>query len=232
MWWIVFAIILLAVSQTVSAQTLEQVAAELTMADGVTQVPASMLVDPRSPVPGTSSSRAQSAGVTAWLANLDADDQPDGWRAQVVLVDRNDRIVRPRGHVTIEMFPGVKTFGRMRHLGQAQRVGRWRMPLVYDENGVVNLRLPLRQSLQPLMSRDTVAFPRTVASSRGIWVYREQRGDNRSRYVHSSATDLDKAGMPTWGRMKVRVSVPGQGVFAATTQVRMREPVLVDTQWQ
>ncbi len=172
------------------------------------------------------------AELVASLSNFDADADPDGWRAEVVLRDRKDRPLAMRSQATFELMPRVSTADHHRFVNAADSaVVRWSIPLEFDADSVARVKLPLRRSLRPMLGWSTAIFPqsglRTTdygTSVRGI------RTRSRSRtFVTLDTRAL--IGTPSTGEMRVRVSVPTEGVFEAVTPVWIRPSVLVDTQW-
>ena len=165
------------------------------------------------------------------LSNFDADADPDGWRTEVVLRDRKDRPVVMRAHATFELMPRVATADHRRFVNADTAAVRWSMPLdvrrgfggeiqtaaaevAASDVGMVNRRLPQ-------------SGIRTTDYGTGV---RGIRTRSRSRtFVTLDTRTL--IGTPSTGEMRVRVSIPTEGVFEAVTPVWMRPSVLVDTQW-
>ncbi|MCG8652018.1 MAG: hypothetical protein MI861_19410 [Pirellulales bacterium] len=171
--------------------------------------------------------------LSAQLANFDADADPDGWRAQVILRDRLDRPAPMRATARFELRPRmVSTVTGRQFEDAAVRPIGWSVPLNFDEQGVAQLKLPLRDSLKPALG-----WPRSLNSR---WAQRRSRPaisrpDSRDRWNGAAAhltDDLRQAlGPAVWGQLTVRVSVPTEGVFESVVPVRVRPPVLVDTSW-
>ncbi|MGI9472788.1 MAG: hypothetical protein ACR2NZ_14715 [Rubripirellula sp.] len=199
--------------------------------DGVSSAPAFCLpIQDNSSggaVPKRIRSRPVSVALTAELANLDADAEPDGWRAQIVLLDREDQPVLWRANATFELMPRVDLLGGDYTDAQAKPI-RWSMPLEFGQDAIADVRLPLRQSLRPVLGwteRSTRFRLRTKRDSD-----REFLPNNPHRtFVVQDVRDA--IARPTYGVLRVRVSVPTEGTFKAAVGVRIRPSVLVDTQW-
>jgi hypothetical protein len=153
------------------------------------------------------------AQLDASLANFDADADPDGWRAEVVLRDQKDRPVVMRAHATFELMPRVP------------------MADQFDEDSVARVKLPLRRSLRPMLGWSSAVYPPSGIRTRNAGnTAHGLRTWKRSRtFVTSDLRTL--VGTPASGELRVRVSVPTEGVFAAATGVWIRPSVLVDTKW-
>ena len=165
------------------------------------------------------------------LANFDADADPDGWRVELVLLDQRDRPVIARANATFELIPRVPTADFYNYVDAAMLPVRWSMNLTFDQDGVARVKLPLRESLRPLFGWPSAIFPRQGDRSRNNRsVSRRISGTWRSRSI---VTDhwQNGLGRPTMGEMRVRVSVPTEGVFEAASIVPIRPSALVDTYW-
>ncbi len=168
--------------------------------------------------------------LSAFLANFDADADPDGWRARIVLRDRNDQPTVMRSQATFRLMPRVSTIAADRYLDALQRPIRWSMPLHFDQDGVAQVKLPLRQSLRPMLGWPDAVYPQSGLRSHNAGLDRSQLYRNR-RTRSFVTTDLRTVGTPSVGQLSVRVSVPTQGVFDSVVPVQIRPSVLVDTQW-
>jgi hypothetical protein len=170
--------------------------------------------------------RPESVELESRLANFDADLETDGWRAELVLRDRNDNIVA---------LPAIATFER-----EDTRSARYRseirrsffaaslvMPLAFDERGVARrVKLPLRSSLRSALGWST-------ASDVGSQLHRDDAASVRRWKPGRTFVTLDTNWLittPDSGEFWVRVTVPGDGIYEAVAAVRIRPSVLVDTQ--
>ncbi len=172
--------------------------------------------------------------LSAALSNFDADADPDGWRAEVVLRDRQDRVVVMRSHATFELMPRVPTADHRRYVDADRTSIRWSMPLEFDPRGVASCKLPLRESLEPLLGWSSAVYPQSGSRRRGTRDYGSGARGLRTWSNSRTFVTLDLRnliGTPSTGEMRVRVSVPTEGVFEAVTPVWIRPSVLVDTQW-
>ena len=109
------------------------------------------------------------------------------------------------------------------------------MPLRIDDRGVASVTLPLRQSLRPAFGWSSAIAPspfdRVGSRSRNGGRYRNNRGAfGRDNTVIASNWE-NRLGTPDMGVMKVRVSVPGSGVFEAVSQVWILPPAVVGGRW-
>ena len=181
------------------------------------------------------SSRPKYVEMIAALANFDADADPDGWRIEVVLFDERDRPVVKRSNATFELMPRVPTADHYSYVDAARLPIRWSMNLKFDEDGVARVKLPLRESLRPLFGWPSAIFPYNTQSR----ISRSRLSSGQSRRIggtwrSGSVVTSDwrnQLGRPSTGEIRVRVSVPGEGVFRAATIVPIRPSSLVDTQW-
>ncbi|MEM1068824.1 MAG: hypothetical protein AAGI63_08015 [Planctomycetota bacterium] len=169
--------------------------------------------------------------LAASLSNFDPDAEPDGWRAEIVLRDRNDRPVVMRAYASFELTPRVATLDSRRFINTTEKPIRWSMPLTFDDDGVARLKLPLRDTLKPMLGWSSASYPASGIRSTGNGARsRPTRPRHRRRtFVTSDVRDL--IGTPSSGELRVRVSVPTEGVFEAASAVHIRPSVLVDTQW-
>ena len=183
----------------------------------------------------TGDARPMYVDLNASLANFDADADPDGWRAQVILFDREDRPVAMRAQAKFELIVRVSTAEHQRFVNADIPPIRWSMPLEFDEDAVARIKLPLREKLQPVfgwrsaINRPPPNRPGSISRSYGNYV-RGQRNWSRPRtFVTQNLHTV--IGMPSTGELRVRVSVPTEGVFEAATAIWLRPSGLVDTRW-
>ena len=182
--------------------------------------------------------RPVSVELTSWLANFDADAQPDGWRASVALRDIDGNAVIMRSSATFTLVPRVPLADHEQFMEAGDQSLTWSMPLRFNEQGTANFTLPLRRSLQPSFgwSSAIAPFPLDSATSRSrnngryrggnIAISRVYSGRNRRTVGGISYTRVD---VPRTGVMKVRVSVPTEGVFESETHVWLRPQSLLST---
>jgi hypothetical protein len=183
------------------------------------------------PVSPNALSRPVFVEMSARLANFDADSDPDGWRAEIVLRDRKDRPTRFRSHAAFELMPRISMVTANRYIDAEISPIRWSMPLEFDQDGIARVKLPLRQSLRPMLGWSTAVFPQSGMRSHNSGYDRRQISIY-SRTRSFVTLDLhDAIGMPNVGVLRVRVSVPTQGVFESAVGVKIRPSVLVDTEW-
>ena len=186
-------------------------------------------------------SRPKYAVVSAQLAQFDADSDPDGWAAKVILFDKRDRIVVPkRANARFELQVRVPTHDFTGYVNANHAPVTWSEPLQFDRNGIAQVRLPLRQPLKPLVGWSADSHPAVGE--------RQQRHRLRSDHFNRSTSGalisrvaatglaqregaLNAIGLGHFAQLKVRVSVPTEGVFDAATAVPLRPSVLVDTRW-
>lgn len=158
---------------------------------------------------GSRSGRVHSVCVESSLANFDSDADPDGWIAQVVLYDRDDHVAawRYRGHrvtASFELQARTPTAGFAGYANAETAPLKWAVPLIFDRHGVASVRLPLRGRLRSGGDAPAIGEPLAGPFADGL---------------------------SEWGVLKVRVSIPSEGVFDAVTPIRLRPSVLVDTRW-
>ena len=179
------------------------------------------------------SMRPKYAELSAVLANFDADADPDGWRAQVMLRDSHDRAVVMRAHATFELKSRMPLADFQNFVNTGTQPVRWTMKVDFDSDGVAKFKLPLRNSLKPMFGWSGAVHQQSGLRS-GIY---GRQTSNRlvrrgpSRLSEALRSDWRNLGAPSFGELKVRVSVPTEGVFEAVTTVQIRPSVLVDTQW-
>ena len=172
-------------------------------------------------------SRPAYVQMSAYLANFDADAAPDGWMAEIVLRDRRDRPVQMRARATFELTPRIPSPLAGPFIDPGVAPIRWSIPVTYDDDGIARFKLPIPQSQRLLLGWQVARFPRTGNRSRADISY-----NNSSRQrTFATVPVRDVIGIPNVGQIRVRVSVPTQGLFEADALVRIRPPVLVDTPW-
>jgi hypothetical protein len=169
--------------------------------------------------------------LSAELANFDADPDPEGWRVDVVLRDRKDRPVTIRSYATFELIPRVSTADHQRFVNGSRNPIRWSMPLEFGDDSVARVKLVLRQPMATQLGWSSAIYPPSGMRWRNAG--RNVGGLHASSRARTAATsDLrNLVGTPSSGELRVRVSVPTQGVYEAVTPVWIRPSVLVDTQW-
>ncbi|MDG2220381.1 MAG: hypothetical protein P8L85_03320 [Rubripirellula sp.] len=175
--------------------------------------------------------RVAYAELVAALANFDADADPDGWRAEIALRDRNDQPVLVRATATFELTARIATQESNRFVNATNQPIRWSRPLNFDEDGVARINLPLRNSLKPMLGWTSASGPN---SGIRFGTSPSNSREYRARHLHRNFVTSDLrtlVGMPRTGELRVRVSVPTEGVYEAASPVNVRPSVLVDTQW-
>ena len=253
--WVLFAVVLLSIAGVSNGaepvvpkqppqrpQPVEPIAEGSTTIqyDGTTYVVASASQTPQSraavearrqAIARRSAARPKYVEMIASLANFDADADPDGWRVELVLLDSRDRPVVTRASAMFQLMPRVPTADHFNYVDAARLPVRWSKPLEFDEDGVARVKLPLRESLRPLFGWPSAVFPHHGARTR-VTHSLDRRGGNpwRSRSVVRDDW-RNQLGRPSMGEIRVRVSVPTEGVFRAATIVPIRPPALVDTYW-
>jgi hypothetical protein len=171
------------------------------------------------------------AELAAALANFDFDANPDGWRAEVALLDRNDQPVLARGTATFELKPRIVTEESDRFVNATKHPIRWTRRLSFDADGVARIKLPLRNSLKPMLVWISASDPR-LGSRFGTSSSNFQ--DTRTRQLHRNFVTNDLrtvVGMPRTGELRVSNLLPTEGMYEAVSPVSVRPSVLVDTQW-
>jgi hypothetical protein len=183
------------------------------------------------PMPRDKDAEPAYVELMARLANFDADADPDGWRAEIVIRDRLDRPLVLRSRATLTLMPRESTINDNQYLNALPTPVRWSVPLEFDSEARARVKLPLRRSLRPMWG-----WSPTGLTQPGAWIRRPPSrrrqispdGRRRSFFI----TELRPAvGVPPIGQLNVRVAIPTHGVFAATTPVQIRPPALVDTTW-
>ena len=176
--------------------------------------------------------------LTSSLSNFDADADPDGWRARVVLRDKDANAIVIRSTATFTLVPRVPLADHEQFMDADHAKVTWSKQLRFDERGAANVTLPLQQSLQPAFgwSSAIAPFPFNSASSRSrnngryrggnIAISRIYSGRNRRTVGGISYTRVD---VPSTGVMHVRVSVPTEGVFESQTPVWLRPSNLLSS---
>lgn len=171
------------------------------------------------------------AELSATLANFDADPDPDGWRVDVVLRDRKDRPVAIRSQATFELMPRVSTADHQRFVNGSRSPVRWTMPLEFDDDSVARVKLVLNQRLKTQLGWSSAIYPPSGMRWRNVGRMVGGLHVNSSETTAATSDLRNLVGTPSTGQLKVRVSVPTQGVYEAVTPVWIRPSVLVDTQW-
>ena len=233
---ILFAVVVALVASNVSAQSPDRDI----QYDTTTLLPAphpSAMINPGRvaggaiPRPRNQVAQPTCVDLSARLANFDADADPDGWRAEIVIRDQRDHPIVVRAHATFTLMPRESTINENQYLDVLPAPVRWSVPLEFDSQARARVKLPLRRSLWSLWGWAPTGLTQSEA-----WI---RRPPSRRRQISPAGrrrsfviTELQPAvGLPRVGQMKVRVAIPTHGVFAATTPVQIRPPALVDTTW-
>ncbi|WP_182870368.1 hypothetical protein [Stieleria mannarensis] len=186
------------------------------------------------------SRRPQSALVTAEIAQFDSDADPDGWLAKVMLIGSDDcRVTVRRATARFELMPRLPTHDFTGYVDANLKPIVWNSPLRFADDGVATVRLPLRNPIAPLVGWPATSHPAVgdaggfFASRRGIIRHTSPAFESRTALTdrHDRASARSAIGMASFGQLKVRVSVPGEGVFDAVAPITLRPAVLVDTRW-
>lgn len=195
---------------------------------------------PVSATPKRTSMRPKYAFVSAELAQFDSDPDPDGWTATVMLLGKDDAPVRVRrANARFELMPRIPTHDFTGYVDANVKSITWSVPLKFEADGTATSRLKLRTPIRPLAGWPSTSHP---AVGRAGGFYSQRRGIIRHTTPgydgHTALTDLQHRGgegqyigMARFGELKVRISVPGEGVFDAVAPVSLRPSVLVDTRW-
>ncbi|QDT10015.1 hypothetical protein [Planctomycetes bacterium K23_9] len=184
-------------------------------------------------------SRPAYVQLSAHLANFDSDADPDGWRAELVVRDRQDRAIEVRGQAEFQLTPRVPTGDFHNYIDADTRPLTWSENVVFDETGVAHFKLPLRQQLRPLFGWSSAIYPATGLRSttynrqalthrRGI--HGRYKG-SRQRGTAITSDWRNNLGKPDFGELRVKLSIPTEGVFEAVSVTPIRPSVLVDTHW-
>lgn len=175
------------------------------------------------------------AEASALLSNFDADADPDGWRVQIVLRDKHDQPTSPnRAQAKFQLVPRVAVQDQVGFVDADVAPVSWSKPLQFDADGIASAKLVLRRPIPSVFGARSALFPEPGLR---FGVY-----DSRSRIVHRPLTHADHSrvvagatrsmlGKPAWGELRIRVSVPSQGLFSTTIPVQLRPSTLVDTNW-
>jgi hypothetical protein len=174
--------------------------------------------------------RPRYVDLVAGMSNFDADAQPDGWRAELTLLDSHDRPVVRDAYARFELMPRFSVVDHVRFADAAELPMRWSMRLEFDEDAVARVRLPLRSTLRPVLGWPNDRH-RNRASRHPETVMRRPAGRDRFSGPSAIAAWRQQLGKPSVGQLSVRVSVPAEGVFGAIAVVPVRPSVLVDTPW-
>ena len=176
----------------------------------------------------TGDRRPASVELFAKLSNFDSDSDPDGWRAELVIRDQIDRPVQVAATATFEIVPRISLADGREQADESATPVTWSVPVEFDQDQVARISLPLRRSLQAKLGWTASLYPSRSDRSRDIRDQPRIFGRNQPFATVDSRTLV---GAPRHGELRVRVFIPGHGVFHAVTPVRLRPPVLVDTQW-
>ena len=159
--------------------------------------------------------------LDAELSNFDADPEPDGWLADVVLRSRDGHPVAATARARFEILLG-------RSPSDSKPI-QWSVPLEFDEAGVSRAVLPLRQSMYRELGWST-------QSPRATTIPVVHRGLNRRwptardlNWTFVTVPVRDRIGYRSADWLRLRVAVPGHGTFYAVSPVRLRPSFLVDT---
>ncbi len=176
-------------------------------------------------------SRPVSVDLYASLANFDADSDPDGWRAQVVLRNRDGHPVVMRSYATFELVPRIPLSANQNIRHHHFESMKWSKPLRYDQRGVAHTTLPLRRELQAIYGWNATSPSDpfgTFHSGRHSRFTRSRLWDEHSIL---GATWREQVTIPATGILKVRVSVPTEGVYEAVSTVRLRPVITHPIHW-
>ncbi|QEG43340.1 hypothetical protein [Roseimaritima ulvae] len=88
--------------------------------------------------------RPTHATLEACLANWDRDAESDGWRAQVMLLDKHSRPAPLRAHATFELVARVPSPDRTHYVDAPGKTMRWWKQLEFNAAGVAEVQLPKR----------------------------------------------------------------------------------------
>ena len=186
------------------------------------------------------SMRPKYAFVSAEIAQFDSDADPDGWLASVMLMGSDDQPVTVRrASARFELTPRLPTHDFTGYVDANLKPIQWNVPLKFAEDGVATVRLPLRDPIAPLIGWPATSHPAVGraggfhASRRGISRPTPTAVQDRTALNASQSRLAARSaiGMASFGQLKIRVSVPGEGVFDAVTPIALRPSVLVDTRW-
>ncbi len=245
-WIILFAAILIAWagishsqelvidSQSVSQFESSGRMTEVRIGNNIFLVP--MVAVPRQPSvdsqPKVAGGRPRYAAISGALANFDQDSDPDGWAIQISLFDKDDQVTIPaRSSARFKLTPKLPLpDGIGWENADGHDVG-WSKQLKFNEAGVATTKLILREPIHALFGKQSSAI-RDPSSSNSV--YRRDRVIGGPTFQHNRAVAnrlRKNIGKPRWAELSVRVSVPGEGVFSATTVVALSPSTLVDTEW-
>ncbi|QEF99704.1 hypothetical protein Mal15_37700 [Stieleria maiorica] len=186
------------------------------------------------------SQRPKSALVSAEIAQFDSDSDPDGWLAKVMLIGNDDCVVTVRrATARFELMPRLPTHDFTGYVDANLKPIVWNSPLQFAADGIATVRLPLRNPIAPLTGWPATSHPAVGdaggfhASRRGIIRHTSPAFESPTALTdrHDRASARSAIGMASFGQLRVRVSVPGEGVFDAVTPITLRPAVLVDTRW-
>ncbi len=166
--------------------------------------PAGFEVYPRE----TTAGRIESVDVVAHLANLDRDAGTDGWIAHIILRNADGVPMIARANATITVIPGWLATDGISFVSSSTVATRYSENLSFDESGIAHVCIQDRSTNE---NRESLYDERH--SFRAPKVY-----DSRGRNLYPSF------GPHVFAVLKVRVSVPTQGVFDAETIVARSFP--------
>ncbi|MEO1529623.1 MAG: hypothetical protein AAFX06_29730 [Planctomycetota bacterium] len=250
LWIVIFALMVAAVAIRLKADepvTLDDVPAGREIVpssgDATTQVVLNGEVHelpkhvPRSPSPRVG--RPKSVGVRASLSNFDADADPDGWMAEVVLLDASGNRVTRRATARFKLNPRIPTQDYTGYVTAKTTSATWSMNLSFDADGIARVRLPLNHRLRPVFGwraspHQSVGLEGGSRSvNGGILRSAATRHVIRSGLSPSDlyGASVSSLGLPSHGVLNLTVSVPTEGVFRASAPIELRPSVLVDTRW-
>ena len=188
-------------------------------------------------------SRPRYVEATARLANFDADADPDGWKVELALFDKHDDLAPPnRAHATFELQPRQPLHDNLGFIDADTKPIRWTKQLEFDEDGIASVKLPLTSRIQSIIATQRRSIfnrrqstvlpdPSTRAAAHDAVARAGLRSLARSGHQMGIDRLRGQLSRPAWGELKVRVSVPTEGVFTTTIGVQVRPSVLVDTEW-
>lgn len=192
------------------------------------------------PAPMANPGRPRAAFLSAELAQFDADQDPDGWLARVLLMGADDRpVIVARATARFELMPRLPTHDFTGYVNANIKPIVWTMPLKFDQQGGAIVRLPLDHPITPLAGWPSFSHPAVgqaggfYSSRRGIIRHTTPAFESRTALTDDQRYGgaQGSIGMASFGQLQLRVSVPGEGVFEAVAPVQLKPSVLVDTRW-
>jgi len=185
--------------------------------------------------------------LQARLSNFDADADPDGWQAAVVLRNRDGLPLALPARATFEILEYARSSDQPfsgQRVSAGQRVTRsipstrWTVPLLFDQQRVATVTLPAPRSIQHSFGWDSIGARQVgqerarenIAGRYDRFSSERMSRLSRPRYnQHFLTLELsDAIDFPEVGWLRVRVSIPGQQALEATAPIELRPPVLVD----